>query len=284
MNLNDGELVVIGAAGRTGHQLLLELEKRKVSARALVRSENRAAGISSAHRPVVADLADTGALEKAFAGAKVVHFIPPLFSKLEATYAANAINAAVKMNVERFVYHSVLHADTPDMPHHVRKAQVERLVRGSPLRWTVVQPAMYVTTPFLYFRPQQKAFRPPFSTTKPFNPVDTADLSQAVANVLLEDGHEFATYELAGANALTFRDMAAIASGVTKTTVEAVVGTADEALAGRDLSPESMNEARAMYAFYDQHGLPGNGRVLGMLLKRAPRSFERSFSEFIQRH
>ena len=284
MILNDEELVVIGAAGRTGRQLLLELEKRNVAARALVRSENRAADISSAHRPVLADLADTGTLEQAFAGAKVVHFIPPLFSRLEAPYAANAINAAVKMNLERFVYHSVLHADTPEMPHHVRKAQVERLLRGSPLRWTIVQPTMYVTTPLLYFRPQQMMFRPPFSTTKPFNPVDTADLSEAVANVLLEDDHEFATYELAGAKGLSFRDMAAIASGVTNTTVKAVVGTADEALAGRNLPPESMAEARAMYAFYDQHGLPGNGRVLGMLLRRNPRSFEQSFSEFIQRH
>jgi hypothetical protein len=83
---------------------------------------------------------------------------------------------------------------------------------------------------------------------------------------------------------LSFRDMTAIASGVTKTTVGAVVGTADEALAGRNLSPESKNEACAMYSFYDQHGLPGNGRVLGMLLKRNPTSFASSFSVFMQRH
>jgi hypothetical protein len=38
-----------------------------------------------------------------------------------------------------------------------------------------------------------------------------------------------------------------------------------------------------MYSFYDVHGLPGNGRVLGMLLKRNPRSFESSFSAFMQR-
>ena len=284
MMLNGEELVVIGAAGRTGHQLLIELERRRISARALVRSENRAAGISPAHRPVVADLANADALEKAFSGAKVVHFIPPLFSMSEVAYAANAINASIKMKVERFVYHSVLHADTPEMPHHIRKANVERLVRGSSLRWTIVQPAMYVTTPFLYFRPQEMAFRPPFSTTKPFNPVDTEDLSEAVANVLLQDDHEFATYELAGANALSFQDMAAIASEVTKTTVKAIAGTADEALAGRNLSAESKNEARAMYAFYDRHGLLGNGRVLGMLLGGHPRSFESSFSSFIQRH
>jgi NAD(P)H dehydrogenase (quinone) len=152
MTLNDGELFVIGAAGRTGHQLLLELEKRKISAQALVRSQDRAIGIPSMHRPIISDLADADALAEAFSGAKIVHFIPPLFQKLEEAYAANAIKAAVRMNVQRFVYHSVLHADTPEIPHHVRKARVERMVRGSGLRWTIVQPSMYVTTPFLYFR------------------------------------------------------------------------------------------------------------------------------------
>jgi NAD(P)H dehydrogenase (quinone) len=284
MTLGDGELVVIGAAGRTGHQLLLELERRKVSARALVRSQGRAAAISPAHHPVVADLADADAVAKAFAGARIVHFIPPLFSKLEEAYAANAINAAVGMNVERFVYHSVLHADTPEMPHHVRKARVERMVRGSGLRWTVIQPAMYATTPLLYFRPREMAFRPPFRVTNLFSPVDNADLSEAVGNVLLEEGHEFATYELAGTNRLSLLDMAAIASTVMGKPVEAIAGSADEVLAGRNFSPEAEDEARAMYAFYDLHGLPGNGRILGMLLKRPPRSFESSLSAFMQRH
>jgi putative NADH-flavin reductase len=43
MTLCGEEIVVIGAAGRTGYQLLLELEKRRISAGALVRSQDRAA-------------------------------------------------------------------------------------------------------------------------------------------------------------------------------------------------------------------------------------------------
>lgn len=43
MTLYGGEIVVIGAAGRTGYQLLLELAKRRISAGALVRSQDRAA-------------------------------------------------------------------------------------------------------------------------------------------------------------------------------------------------------------------------------------------------
>jgi NAD(P)H dehydrogenase (quinone) len=227
MTLCGGEIVVIGAAGRTGHQLLLALEKRRISAGALVRSQDRAAGIPSTHRPIIADLADADALAEAFSGAKIVHFIPPLFQKLEEAYAANAINAAVRMNVERFVYHSVLHADTPGMPHHIRKARVERIVRGSGMRWTIVQPSMYVTTPLLYFRPREMIFRPPFSVSNVFNPVDTTDLGEAVANVLLEADHEFATYELAGANRLSFLDMATVASTIMQKFVEAVPGSVD---------------------------------------------------------
>ena len=76
--------------------------------------------------------------------------------------------------------------------------------------------------------------------------------------------------------------MAAIASKVAQTSVGALAATADEALAARNLSAEAKDEARAMYAFYDLHGLPGNGRVLGMLLRRDPRSFESSFLAFMQ--
>lgn len=279
----DGDIVLIGAAGRTGSLLLGALAQRQVRARALVRHAARAAEIGEGHQPVVADLADIGALKAAFAGAKVVHFIPPLFIELEEQYAIHAIAAAEQCKVRRFIYHSVLHADTPQMPHHARKARVERRLRDSALAWTIVQPSMYVSTPLLYFDRARRLFRPPFDVSKPFSPIDTDDLSEAVANILCEDGHEFASYELAGPAVLTIRDMAAIASKLMGSLVEAVMGRAEEALAGRGFTLEREREARAMYAHYTAHGLPGNGRVLAMILRRAPRSFEDSMASFLAR-
>jgi NAD(P)H dehydrogenase (quinone) len=282
MSVPVGSIAVVGAAGRTGQQLLRALSARNVSVRALVRSAEQTGRISGGHRAVVADSADRAALIAAFTGATTVHFIPPLFSSQEEAYAANALAAAAAAKVERFVFHSALHADTPDMPHHARKARVERMVRASSLAWTIVQSAMYFTTAMLYFDEAHNEFRPPFSVTQRFNPIDPEDLSEAVANILCEPGHEFATYELAGAERLSFQDMAARASALTKSPVRAIVGRAQDALAGRGFSAEREREARAMYAHYDAHGLPGNGRVLSLLLKREPRSFGSFFAGFMR--
>lgn len=272
------DIVIIGAAGRTGRPLLEHLARGGTAVRGLVRSEKRAQELRGVAATVVADLADPASLTRAFAGASVVHFIPPLFDKAEETYAANAIEAATSAGVGRFVYHSVLHADTRQMPHHHRKAAVERMLRDSDLAWTIVQPAMYVSTPLLYLDPRAMVFRPPFSTRRLFSPIDNEDLTAAVANILAQQGHEFAVYELAGPSPLTIDDMAAALTTQIGKPVRAEAGAPEAALRGRNFAPEAEQEARAMYAYYDAHGLPGNGRVLEMILGRAPRSFAQSLA------
>lgn len=271
-----GEIVIVGGAGRTGRPLLELLSMRGEKVRALVRSQQRADELNAIVKTVVADLADQASLKAAFAGAKVVHFIPPLFNKAEERYAANAIEAATAAGVGRFVYLSVLHSDTWQMPHHHRKAAVERVLRDSDLTWTIVQPAMYVSTPLLYLDKASLVFRPPFSTRRLFSPIDNDDLTHAVANILTQPGHEFAVYELAGPAPLTIADMADALSKLLGRPVRAELGTPDDALRGRGFSPESEAEARAMYAHYDAHGLPGNGKALEMILGRAPRPFHES--------
>ena len=54
----------------------------------------------------------------------------------------------------------------------------------------------------------------PFSVNSKFNIVDLADLAEAVSNVLVGEGHDFATYQLAGPEALSQVDMARIISEV----------------------------------------------------------------------
>lgn len=64
--------------------------------------------------------------------------------------------------VSRIAYHSVLHSNTLEMPHHIRKAGCERLLRHSPLSWTILQPAMYVQTALGFFDAEAGTLTPPF--------------------------------------------------------------------------------------------------------------------------
>jgi uncharacterized protein YbjT (DUF2867 family) len=276
MIMSTADIAVIGAAGPTGRTLMRSLARHGAAARALVRSEEGASRLPAGSDVRVAELADKESLVSALDGVRVVHYIPPTYEPREEAFGSNVVEAASRAGVERLVYHSVLHAPTPAMRHHWRKAQVELLIRESALAWTIVQPGMYMQTAFAFLSADRTKFTPGFDVTRPFNPVDVEDLADAVATVLTEEGHAFATYELAGSETLDFASMAAQFGDVlhTTTTAEAldpslVLATARE----RGFSEASLEELRLMMEHYDAHGLMGNPNVLRMLLGREPARF-----------
>ena len=146
--------------------------------------------------------------------------------------------------MRRVGYHSVASPYVPAMAHHVGKAVAEDLVRRSGLAWTILQPGVYLQN-FDLTGPVEVAY----DVDARFGFLDLADLGEAVATVLVEEGHVGATYELASRNA-TVAELAAKA-GTTAVRVNA--GDAPPGL-------------RAMFAYYDAHGLPAGTLVLRALL------------------
>lgn len=275
MTENPRPIAILGAAGGTGRHLVAELDRRGVAVRAIVRRPEQASAFRDAR---VADFTDVDQLIQAIAGTSALHFIPPVFNTLEPLFAANIIVAAESAGVSRICYHSVLHAPTPAMPHHLRKSQVELMLRESSLVWTILQPAMYMQTCFTVLDQSASAYTPPYRLDAPFNPVDLSDLAEVAATILTEDGHEYATYELAGTQALTSIEIVEIlraAKGGDIAFRQAPTEAFASALAERrGFSDKQTAELIAMYRHYDGHGLPGNGRVLEMLLGRQSARFE----------
>ncbi len=93
--------------------------------------------------------------------------------------------AAEQAGVSRVVYHSVLRAATPDMPHYARKAQVELHLQHSKLAWTVLQPAMYAQSALLFFDKSADLLTPALDPTRPFTPIHVEDLAEADARFRL---------------------------------------------------------------------------------------------------
>ena len=277
----DIDVAVIGAAGPTGRAIMDALRATGTTARALV---HRPPSDSDRNYRVI-ELADRDSLSAGMEGARTVHYIPPTYDAAEESYGANVIAAAQRAGVERLVYHSVLHAPTPAMPHHWRKAKVEMLLRDSPLAWTILQPAMYVQTALAFLSPDRAALTPGFDVGRPFSPIDLTDLAEATVRVLTEPGHDHATYELAGSERLSFEDMADIIADVTGRPVAAraldpalVVQQAER----RGFAGTALDELRLMMAHYDCHGLVGNGRILSMILGRQPTPFARAVESALQ--
>lgn len=270
-------IAVIGATGRTGRPLVRELLRRGARVRCLSRGPERPGLFGGEVEWRLGDLRNAETLAAAFRGADSIHYIPPSLDDRDPDYVANIIDAAGRAGVVRAVYHSVLHSNTPEMPHHIRKAGCERLFRHSPLAWTVLQPAMYVQTALAYLDADAGVLSPPYDPARPFTMVDEADLAEAAAIVHTTGGHAYATYELAGTEQLDFVAMGERLGALLGRPI--VVRAADtEAYvtrfaAARGLSAGQARERRLMFDYYDRHGLLGNGNVLRMILGREPTGF-----------
>jgi NAD(P)H dehydrogenase (quinone) len=189
--------------------------------------------------------ADWDDLPAALAGCHAAYLIAPNLHPDEPGYVEDALAAMVAAGVGRVVYHSVASPFVPAMPHHVGKAVAEDLVRRSGLAWTILQPGAYLQN--LDLTGQTVAV--PYDVDSPFGFLDLADLGRAAARVLLEDVHEGATYELASRRA-TVQELAEEA-GLT---------------AERVAAPGTHPWLTAMFAYYDEHGLPVGTLALGALL------------------
>jgi uncharacterized protein YbjT (DUF2867 family) len=188
--------------------------------------------------------ADWSDLAGAMAGCGAAYVVAPNFHPDEPAYVEQALAACQAAGIERVVYHSVASPYLPEMAHHLGKAEAEHRVRRSGLAWTILQPGVYLQN-FDLSRPVPV----PYDVHARFGFLDLADLGRAAALVLLEEGHVGATYELASRQA-SVAELAAEA-GTTAERFDAVG------------APEGL---RAMFAYYDRHGLPAGTLVLRSLL------------------
>ncbi|WP_283135198.1 SDR family oxidoreductase [Rhizohabitans arisaemae] len=265
-------IVVTGAAGMTGRAVLAALAERGVAAAGLVRRAEQIplAVAAGAGRAVAVDLTDRAALADAIDGAAAIYHIPPNMHPAEHELTRAVIETAERRGVTRFVLHSVLAPYLPELPHHLRKAESERALRRSSLVWTSLQPGWYAQNLLaqLLRARGEGVVAMPYSVSTPFTPVDLADVAQAAAIVLTEDGHGYASYELCGPDTLSTAEMAGIVGDLLGAPVRAERETVERwRRSAQARYPEGFEP---MFAFYDRHGLAGNPRALAMLLGRTP--------------
>jgi len=219
-------IAVVGGHGKTGRAVCAALASRGVGTRPLGR-------------------ADWPALAAAVRGCAAAYLIAPNLHPDEPAYVTEALAALHEAHVGRVVYHSVAAPYAPAMPHHLGKAVSEDLVRRSGLAWTILQPGAYLQNLDL-----THPVEVPYDVHAVFGFADLADVAEAAALVLTEDGHVGATYELASRVA-TVAELATEA-GMTATRTE--------------LRPGGW--LGEMFEYYDRYGLPVGTLTLRALLGR----------------
>lgn len=268
-------MLVIGATGKTGRAVTSALAARDVHVRAALRSSGRAeqAYAAGARSVSVVDLATGSGLDEALAGVDAVYHLAPNVHPDEVGIAGRVAAAAVRAGIDRVVFHSVLHPDDPSMPHHLRKAEAEGVIRAVLPTATLLRPAAYHQN--LLGAARAGRIVVPYSLDAPFSTVDLGDVAEVAAAVLSTSGHERRTYELAGPEVLSVRQQAAIAGRMLGRPVEAVRIDVEawSAGPGAGLDPQARADLLAMFASYDRTGLVGDPAALADLLGRRPTSW-----------
>jgi uncharacterized protein YbjT (DUF2867 family) len=273
-------ILITGASGKTGRHAVAAAAAKGGIVRALLRRPEAGPDLREAGASEIAigDLADPGSLQRALEGVgQVLHICPPMHPQ-EDKIATSLIDLASKEGVDRFVLYSVLHPLLADVPHHARKLEAERYLVNSGQSYTILQPSRYMQhlNPIWKTVLSTGVHNMPFGATARFSVVDLSDLAEATANILTTPGHEGATYQLAGPEALSQDDMAGILAQLLGRPIRAIGKPLDEfrrEAAAAGVPAERIETLCLMNAHYDAHGLIGNPNVLRWILGREPTRF-----------
>ena len=279
------KILVTGASGRTGRRVISRLLARNQNLRAFVRRQEAARdlldiGVANCF---VGDVEREEDLRQALEDVdSVLHICPPMHP-MEDRLAATLIGLCEARRVERFVLYSVLHP-LVDVPHHRRKLEAEHALLNSSLAYTIVQPCRYMQhLNAIWAQVRDHGLHAmPFDSRARFSLVDLHDLAEATAKIMVEPGHDYATYQLAGPQQLSMEDCAAILTGVLGREVKAIARSDEEFRRGAQAAgmPDARIEGMSvMNAHYTAHGLSGNPNVLRWLLGREPTRF----ADFVKR-
>lgn len=279
-------ILVTGAGGKTGRAVIAALVARRQDVRAWVHHVEKAEGLLSlgAREAVTGSMADPDAFGRAAAGVRAIYHICPNVSSDEVVFGRNAITAARRAGVDRFVFHSVLHPQIEAMPHHWNKMRLEELLFETGLAVTILQPTAYMQNLLAGWRGivDRGVHCTPYPVETRISLVDLADVADVAVRVLTEPGHQGATYELVGTAPLSQVDVAAaLGEGLgrpVRAEAELVEVWEARARAGGMGADECATLVK-MFRYYARHGLVGNAKVLGWLLGRRATTL----SEFVRR-
>jgi uncharacterized protein YbjT (DUF2867 family) len=192
-------ILITGATGNIGRELIVALEKTNAEVRLLVRDPAR---IAAATRHVVADLDDPTTLPAAFDGVEALFLLTPGIGLGQTENAVAAAQAAKVRHIVHLSSANVLGDPMPAMGrwHHDR----EELVRASGIPATILRPGAFMTNA-LDWLPTIRAggyVLDPIGSGR-YAPIDPADIADVAAVALTEAGHDGKQYVLTGDEALT---------------------------------------------------------------------------------
>lgn len=265
-------ILVTGATGNVGRELVRQLADDGEEVAALVRRDEDRARLPAGVRGVVGDLNAPQAWAPALSGVRAAHLL--------AGYdGLGELLAAMRdAGVERVTLQSSSAVPAGDMTNAVARYHIlsEQAVRDSSVAWTFIQPNSFMTNA-LRWLPQMQAgdtIRLPFANV-PIATIDPADIAAVVAAALTTDSHEGRSYRVSGPESLLPGEQVAILAKVLGRDLR-FEAQSDEAAHAEMSASMPAEYVAAFFSFFvdgtidESTVLPTVEEVLG----RPPRRFE----------
>jgi uncharacterized protein YbjT (DUF2867 family) len=205
-------ILVTGATGNVGRELIPLLLETKQPVRVLVRDLRKVAHLNASVERIVGDLDQPETLIPAIQGVERIYLMT-----YETRQDIHLLQAAKRAGVQHIVKLSTLEAT--DHKIQVGKWHYEReeLIRASGLDWTFLRPGMFMSNSIEWWaesiKGQGSVFFPGGKKGK-IAPVDPRDVAQVAASALTQPGHTGQAYELTGTELFTIGEMVQVIARV----------------------------------------------------------------------
>jgi len=273
-------ILLTSAGGKTGRAMISTFAAAGEKVRAVMRRDDADAELMSlgAVEVVHADLMDAAAMADAAKGCRAIYYICPNMTEQEQIFGENIIAAAKAAEVDRLVFHSVLHTQVQALQHHWNRLFVEEAILESGVPYSILQVGSYYQNMLPVWAKMKETgiHAMAYEVEAPMSLVDLGDVADAAVKVLNDPGCANGIFEICGP-IITLTEKAEILSDVLGQPIEARRLPADDAVAHAahmGVGEFGQDCMRRMFAHYDIHGLVGSARVLEWIIGRPPVDFE----------
>ncbi|WP_457668967.1 SDR family oxidoreductase [Thiolapillus sp.] len=207
-------ILITGATGHNGSEIIDQLSKAGIAARAMTRDPAQAPQLDGIEW-VQGSFDDEASLLTAMQDIDRVFIVLPI-TPHHVEWMNNTIKAAQQAGVKQLVKLSGAGASTDSPSEIIRMhGETDALVKQSGLTWTLLQPNSFyqnILGSIATIKEQNSFYLPMKDASQSM--IDVRDIAEVAVAVLTDEGHENQTYRLSGPEALNFYQVAEILSEV----------------------------------------------------------------------
>ena len=214
MTKESSKILISGASGNVGQHVVTQLAQKKVSVRAGVHSQDKAAALrKTGVEAVVLDFDSRESIAAAFRGIDTLFLVTP-GSPDQGRYDGNLLAEAKRVGVKHIVKLSGKISDRSAVGFSKWNREGEQKIKASGIPYTILRGNFFMQNLFGSAAQIKQGSFTMGPAAKRFALLDTRDIAATAVAALTEEGHGGKTYDLNGPDLLDGNEQAAVFSSV----------------------------------------------------------------------